>query len=220
MKFSLGEGITINNMNVSFYFDPCCPFCWITSRWLLVVEKHRDLQVTWRPFSLMLKNGDQNKTSDTAKSHKSAHRVLRVMLAARQRHGTALIDLYTSYGQAFHLDKRKFSDNVILDILKKHDLPSELLEAADDKSYDADLQAAIDEAVAVAGQDIGVPTIAFEAGDGSKNGFFGPVLQALPSLEQSLNLWDGLSKLATDKNFYELKRTRPDVKPDVASTAA
>ncbi|MGH7195662.1 MAG: DsbA family protein [Candidatus Saccharimonadales bacterium] len=206
-------------MKVSFYFDPCCPFCWITSRWLVMVCEQRDLQVAWQPFSLMLKNGDQDATSDMAKTHQAAHRVNRVMLAANQQHSTSLIDLYSSFGSANHLDKHKFNNDLIRRIIELYHLPAELLAAADDHALDNDLQKIIDEAVAVAGDDIGVPTIVFAADDGSKSGFFGPVLQSMPSVKDGLQLWDSLSQLASDKNFYELKRSRPAGGPDVASTA-
>ncbi|HET8709060.1 MAG TPA: DsbA family protein [Candidatus Saccharimonadales bacterium] len=208
-------------MKVSFYFDPCCPFCWITSRWLLMVSGERDVQVDWRPFSLALKNdevrGGHDKT-EHGDMHRAAHRVLRVMLAAQQK-GASLIDLYTDFGIPYHLGGEAYDDALITKILAKHDLPPVLARAADDTGYDDALQKSIDTATAIAGDDIGVPTIIFTNQDGSKNGFFGPVLQQLPDRDEAVKLWDGLSRLASDKNFYELKRSRPSGDPDVYSTA-
>jgi predicted DsbA family dithiol-disulfide isomerase len=208
-------------MTVTFYFDPCCPFCWITSRWLLMVQGERDITIDWRPFSLALKNdevrGGHDKT-EHGDMHRAAHRVLRVILAA-QKEGAKLIDLYTDFGMQYHLGGAAYDDALIAKILAKQNLSPELAKAADDSSYDETLQQSIDEATGVAGQDIGVPTIIFTADDGSKNGFFGPVLQQLPDKDDALKLWDGLSQLASDKNFYELKRSRPSGDPDVYSTA-
>lgn len=212
-------------MKVTFYFDPSCPFCWITSRWLLMVRGQRELEVNWRPFSLAIKNdelsGDKTKAkgkTEHGELYRSSHRVLRVMQAAEAK-GAALIDLYTDFGIAHHIAGDDFDDALIAHVLEKHGLPADLARAADDTSYDKQLAASIQSATDVAGQDIGVPTIVFTAADGSKSGFFGPVLQALPDLDEALKLWDGLSQLATDQNFYELKRSRPSGNPDVFSTA-
>jgi hypothetical protein len=98
-------------------------------------------------------------------------------------------------------------------------LSESLLAAADDASYDSILQDTLAEAIAVVGNDVGVPTVVFEHADGSKLGYFGPVLNQLPDPEESLAIWDGLVALATVKSFYELKRSRPSGGPDVASTA-
>lgn len=213
---------TMYSMDVDFYFDPACPFCWITSRWLLMVSGQRDVTITWRPFSLAIKNDalDPAKPDKTGHGdlHRGSHRVLRVMRAAEAR-GAALIDLYTDFGIAHHIAGDAFDDDLIAKILAKHKLPAELAAAADDTSYDKDLTASIKTAVDVAGEDIGVPTIVFTTADGRRNGFFGPVLQTLPDMDAALRLWDGLSLLATDDNFYELKRSRPDGDPDVYSTA-
>ncbi|HEY5268418.1 MAG TPA: DsbA family protein [Candidatus Saccharimonadales bacterium] len=207
-------------MNIEFYFDPSCPFCWITSRWLLIASDHRDINITWKPFSLAIKNKqlngkDKSKYSEIARS---SHRVLRVMLAA-QDEGASLIDLYTDFGIKHHVAGDEFDDKLITKVLAKHKLPVNLLKCANDTNYDKRLRASIKNATDVCGKDIGVPTIIFILEDGSKNGYFGPVLQDLPELEESLKLWDGLSLLATNKSFYELKRSRPSGGPDVFSTA-
>lgn len=207
-------------MDVTFYFDPCCPFCWVTSRWLLLVSGQRDLKIDWRPFSLALKNDEldgQDHTKEAA-NHRAAHRVLRVMLAA-EKHGADLGRLYTEFGKPFHLLDQAYDDSLITQALADLDLPADLLAAADDTAYDDKLASSLQTAIKVAGDDIGVPTIVFTADDGSKSGFFGPVLQQLPSEAAAFRLWDGLSQLAADSNFYELKRSRPGGKPDVFSTA-
>lgn len=207
-------------MNISFYFDPCCPFCWVTSRWLLMVSGDRNINISWCPFSLAIKNDELlgKNNSHSSDAHRSAHRVLRVMMAA-QKQGAKLIDLYTDFGIANHIAGQEFNDELIRDVLDKHKLSPDLLKAADDKSYDESLKDSIASATEIVGQDIGVPTIVFELKDGTKAGYFGPVLQDLPDKEESLKLWDALSELATSKSFYELKRNRPQGGPDVYSTA-
>lgn len=209
-------------MNVEFYFDPSCPFSWITSRWLLMVSNHRAVNVKWKPFSLALKNnallsGDSNDTY--AKLYRSSHRVLRVMLAAQNEFSANLIDLYTSSGIKHHIAGNKFDDKHISEVLVENNLPVSLLKFADNTKYDEQLKEYIASAIKVTGDDIGVPTIIFVNQKGEEQGFFGPVLQYFPGETESLEVWDGLSKLATSESFYELKRSRPSGDPDVGSTA-
>jgi hypothetical protein len=209
-------------MQVTFYFDPSCPFCWITSRWLLMVSGERDLTVDWQPFSLAIKNDelDAAKPDKTpfGDTHRAAHRVLRVIEAAVAQ-GASRIDLYSEFGKYFHIGGEAYDDALIAKVLDRKGLPAGLAQSADDEDFDEFLAQSILAATEVAGQDIGVPTIVFTAQDGTKSGYFGPVLQQLPEKDEALKLWDALSALARDPNFYELKRTRPDGNPDVASTA-
>lgn len=208
---------------VEFYFDPSCPFSWITSRWLTQVQSRRDIEVTWRQFSLALKNNEvepSGKETSYEKSHRGAHRVQRVIRRAVSQHGASVIELYSEFGIQFHIMEREFDDDMIREVLAEKKLPAELLSAADDKSLDNELQSEIDSATEAAGQDIGVPTMVFMDKDGQRRGYFGPVLNELPStIEESLNLWDGLEKLATSSSFYEIKRARPDGDPNVFSAA-
>lgn len=185
-----------------------------------MVSGERDLNIEWQQFSLALKNDELGGEDHTGSGevHRAAHRIHRVILAAA-RHGASLIDLYTAFGIPYHIGGEKFDDELIAKVLEQRKLPPELAKAADDKSLDDQLQASTDEAVAIVGKDIGVPTIVFEAADGQKLGYFGPVLRALPDKADALELWDGLSRLASKPNFYELKRPRSDDGPDVFSTA-
>lgn len=207
---------------IEFFYDPCCPFCWITSRFLLEVSAERDVDVTWRPFSLAMKNnelaGDDDAVNEHGEMHRSSHRVLRVITKAAEQHGASVIDLYSAFGRRFHLDHEKYDDAMIADVLAAAGLPAELAEAADDTSLDEGLQASIDSAVEAVGDDTGVPTIVFVSDDGQRRGFYGPVLQELPSKDDALRLWDSLVGLVSVPAFYELKRTRPEGMPDTAST--
>lgn len=207
---------------IEFFYDPCCPFCWITSRFLLEVSVQRDVDVTWRPFSLAMKNnelaGDDDAVNEHGEMHRSSHRVLRVITKASEQHGASVIDLYSAFGRRFHLDHEKYDDAMIADVLAAAGLPAELAEAADDTSLDEGLQASIDSALEAVGDDTGVPTIVFVSDDGQRRGFYGPVLQELPSKDDALRLWDSLVGLVSVSAFYELKRTRPEGMPDTAST--
>lgn len=214
---------TVNTMeSIEFFYDPCCPFCWITSRLLLEVSKERELDITWRPFSLAVKNdeldGDENAVTPHGKMHRSSHRVLRVITKAAEENGASVIDLYFAFGRRFHVEHEKYDDAMIAAVLAEAGLPAELAKAADDTSLDDGLRASIDAAIEAVGEDIGVPTIVFDSEDGERRGFYGPVLQTLPSKEEGLRLWDSLTGMVSVPAFYELKRTRPDGMPDTAST--
>lgn len=207
---------------IEFYFDPSCPFCWITSRWLTQVSAEREIDITWRQFSLALKNDELTQRDDEtvhAAAHRGAHRVHRVIAQAVASYGASASELYSEFGMRFHIMEQEFSDNMIRTVLADKNLPEELLTAADDTSLDTALQTEIDSAIDAAGTDIGVPTIVFRSKDGTRLGYFGPVLNELPStLQESLDIWDGLEKLATSPSFYEIKRAR-DGGPNVFSAA-
>lgn len=187
-----------------------------------MVSGERDLEIDWQPFSLALKNDelDDSKPDKTPHGdvHRSAHRVLRVIEAAAAK-GADRIGLYNDFGKYFHIGGEPYDDALIAKVLDQQNLPADLAASADDAGFDEFLAQSNLAAMNVAGQDIGVPTIVFTAKDGTKSGYFGPVLQQLPEKGQALKLWDALSTLATDPNFYELKRQRPEGNPDVASTA-
>lgn len=208
--------------SIEFYFDPSCPFCWITSRWLLQVQAERDIDISWRQFSLALKNNElEAREGETARAeaHRGSHRVQRVLYRATREHDAAAIDLYSEFGIRFHIMEKPFDDDMIREVLAAKNLPLDLLAAADDASIDDSLQQEIDSAIEAAGADIGVPTIVFVGKDGKRTGYFGPVLNELPANpEESLAIWDGLEKLATTSSFYELKRSRPG-DPNVFSAA-
>lgn len=208
-------------MNVEFYFDPSCPFSWITSRWLHVVSAERDIKITWQPFSLALKNNELTKLpgeTSYAKIHRSTHRLIRVILEASKQ-GADIGELYTAAGIQIHVVGKEVDDKLINHVIKSQQLAESLLAVADDTNLDKELQGSIKNATDIVGNDVGVPIIIFDAPSGGRQGYFGPVLNELPDKDESLLIWDGLSKLANVSSFYELKRTRPAGNPDVFSTA-
>ncbi|HQZ14602.1 MAG TPA: DsbA family protein [Acidimicrobiia bacterium] len=205
-------------MQVSFYIDPICPWCWITSRWMTDVATDRDLEVIFKPFSLAIKNDlmDPNSTSEYAPVARETHRILRVMEAVRKAHGNeGVAKLYSEVGHKIHNQGEKTFEwmSFVLDSLG---FDTSLLEAGDDESYDEAINAFMEEAFEVCGTDIGTPVLRLESEDGPR-GFFGPVISELPEHEEGLALWDGISAMISFPNFFELKRTR-DVGPDIAST--
>ena len=202
-------------MKIDFYFDPSCPWCWVTSRWLLMVSGQRDLDIDWRLFSLAYVN-DELKNKEGGE-HLPSHRVERLMLAVKKQ-GVNILDLYTALGIKHFLSGEEYTDSMIEDVLKQLNLSGELINSASDSSLDPEIIASSEEAKKVVGQDIGVPTIVFNFDNQVKKGFFGPVLKELPAQEESVKLWDSIVELAKNDSFCELKRGR-DSDPDVYSTA-
>lgn len=182
------------------------------------VMSDRDLNVIFKPFSLAIKNDFLNGESDSTYAEPSikSHRVLRVMESVRKAYGdVAVSNLYTEVGHKIHNEGDKTTEwlSFVLDSLR---LDTSHIQAAEDESFDAIIEASMEEAFEVCGTDIGTPVLRIESADGPR-GFFGPVMSELPKHEESLALWDGISAMIAFPNFYELKRTR-QVEADVAST--
>jgi len=195
-------------MSIEFYFDPSCPWCWVTSRWLTIVEAERDLDITWLPFSLAMKNGELGN-DPYAKSHLASQRVHRIIEKIAQDNQATRGDLYTAFGKAHFVDEASYDDTLIKSVLAELNISADrYLPSADDTSLDAALQTHLDNAIDIVGDDVGVPLIIFVHDDGSKVGYFGPVITELPDKQEALDLWDGLEKLASNKSFFELKRSR------------
>lgn len=206
--------------NIEFYFDPSCPWCWITSRWLTVVQQERDINVTWLPFSLTMKNNEMEGKGDSPypEMHKSSHRVLRVIEELAVKENADRGELYSAFGKKHFVEQREYSDELITEVLNDNDYTSSYLEAADSTSQDAALEENLNNAIKLVGDDVGVPLIIFVDENGNKNGYFGPVITELPEKEEALNLWDGLEKLASSSKFFELKRGRTSG-ADVSTTS-
>ena len=190
--------------NADFWFDPLCPFAWITSRWMLEVEQVRDVEVTWRVMSLAYLNQDKDIPDEYREFLKDAWQPVRVVIAAEGRHGSeALLPLYTALGTRIHQDQRKADRELISEALAEAGLDADLIEAMDDESYDHAVAKSHREGIDQVGDDVGTPTISF---DGAA--FFGPVLSKIPRGEVAGELWDGCLALARFPYFSELKRAR------------
>ncbi len=190
---------------VRFFFDPACPWTWITSRWVVEVAPQRDLDVTWRMFSLRYRNKD-NPGYDWIRDELDAqHPGMRIIAAAEERFGNDAVGrLYTSFGTIIHHDG---DDDLtrLADGIELAGLPADLIDAADDESWDEPIIRSTDEGWALVGDDAGIPIAAI---DGAVAGYFGPVLNPAPTGTDALTLWDAMAALATIDGVYEVKRTK------------
>lgn len=187
-----------------FWFDPLCPFAWITSRWMLEVEDVREVRVNWRVMSLYFLNKDRDISEDYQARIQRGLSVGRVLMAAQQQVGPeSLGPLYTALGVRIHHEKQDLGRELVVNALADAGLPAGLADAMDDSSYDEPLRASHQEAMDRVGDDVGTPTIAFNG-----SAFFGPVLSRIPRGEDAGRIWDGTIALADYDYFFEIKRTR------------
>jgi len=193
-----------------FWFDPLCPFAWITSRWMLEVEKVRDVDVDWHVMSLAYLNQDRDIPDGYRELLAPAWGPVRVLAAAEERHGAgALLPLYTALGNRIHLDGRKLHEEpdagrtLVEEAVAEAGLDADIVDAFDDRSYDHAVVKSHREGMDQVGDDVGTPTISVNG-----SAFFGPVISKIPRGEDAGRLWDGCVAVASFPYFYELKRTR------------
>ena len=188
-----------------FWFDPLCPFAWITSRWMLEVEQVRDVSVHWRPMSLHFLNKDREELPESYRASSARGLPIgRVLMATLEREGEpALGRLYTALGTRIHVEKQERDRLLVEQSLADAGLPAALADAYEDASYDEPLRLSHQEAIDRVGDEVGTPTIAFNG-----SAFFGPVLSRIPRGEDAGRLWDGTIALADFQYFFEIKRTR------------
>lgn len=190
-------------MQVTLYFDPTCPWSWITSRWLDDVAGRRDLTIGWRSFSLDILNEDRPRSERRRNVHREGRRALRVIEAVRAGPGEdGVRDLYWELGRRFHHDRCDTFD--LPGILDAAGLDVGLAEAAEEDAWDARIEDAMQDAFIVAGEETGVPTMVFELEEPA--GFYGPIISPLPEGAAALELFDHLLGLAQLSGFFELKR--------------
>ena len=204
--------------DLRFYFDPVCPFAWMTSKWVRMVSAQRDHRVEWRFISLRLLNAHVDYAAQFPPEYEAGHtaglRLLRVAARARVEHGPDVVGgLYEALGrQVFESAPQEDEDRgqrgtaeFLAPVLAEVGLPAELADALDDESWDTTIRAETDEALALTGKDVGTPILHFQPPEGVA--FFGPVISRLPSEEEAVELWDHVVGLASFPGFAELKRS-------------
>lgn len=211
----------VSSADIHFYFDPTCPFAWLTSRWVRTVTARRPYRVDWRFISLRLLNEHVDYGAwfppEYEASHTAGLRLLRVAARTRVEHGREAVGrLYEQIGaRTFDADPapgpeapgedRRAAPAFLEPVLAAAGLPAELAGALEDETWDAVVRAETDEALALTGRDVGTPIIHFEPPEGVA--FFGPVISRLPAEEEAVELWDHVVALARFPGFAELKRS-------------
>lgn len=194
---------------VEFWFDPRCPWAWITSRWVLEVSVPRDLDVTWSVMSLAVLNEGKDIPAEYAERLATAWKPVRVCIAAEVEFGKSVLGpLYTAMGTRIHVQGSKDYDTIIAESLAEVGLPEALAAAADSENFDAQLRASHARGISLVGEDVGTPIIAIPGASGEPVAFFGPVITPMPVGEEALRLWDGALLVASVPGFFEIKRSR------------
>lgn len=189
---------------VDFWFDPLCPWAWITSRWVLEVEKERPIAPAWHVMSLAILNEERDISEDYRRKLADAKGPVRVSAAAAVEHGEEKLGpLYTALGTRFHNEGRPKDRDTVADALTEAGLPTSLADAMDSTDYDDALRKSHDDGIGRVGLEVGTPVISV---DGVS--FFGPVVTPAPRGEEAAKLWDGVLAVARTDGFFEIKRSR------------
>jgi hypothetical protein len=199
--------------NIDFWFDPVCPWTWLTSRWILEVQKTRPLAVTWHVLSLAVLNEARldQLSPQNRELMGQAWAPVRVLMAAQEAFGPSVLEpLYTALGTRYHPKQEPKDRGTIEAALQEVGLPEHLVHAGDTETYDQAVRQSRNEGINLVGQEVGSPIIAVPGPDpdAAKIAFFGPVVTPTPTGEQAARLWDGTLVVASTPGFYEIKRTR------------
>jgi len=189
---------------VDFWFDPVCPWAWMTSRWMTEVAEHRDVDLRWHVMSLAVLNEGRDLPEEYRRLMDDAWAAVRVLVAAARDHGDAVLaPLYTAMGTRRHPGGRTDTDAIIAEALDDVGLPPELAAVGASDAVDDLLRASHAQAIELVGDDVGTPVMAVDG-----VGYFGPVVTPAPTGQAALDLFDGLVAMTRVPGFYELKRSR------------
>lgn len=199
--------VNVERTPVDFWFDPICPWAWVSSRWLLEAAEVRPITPSFHVMSLAYLNADKDLPDDYREMLSTAWGPVRVCIAAAQAAGDdVLLPLYTALGNLFHLEGRPRDRAALEEALAAVGLPTSLADAMDSTAYDDDLRKSHHAGMDQVGTDVGTPVISVDG-----MAFFGPVVTPAPRGEAAGRLWDGVLLVAGTPGFYELKRTRDNV---------
>lgn len=190
--------------SAEFWFDPLCPWAWMASRWMMEVQRVRDVDVTWSVMSLSVLNEGRDDLPDHYRElMESGWGPVRVVIAARKEHGDAIVKpLYDALGERIHHREQDY-DTAVAGALEELGLPAELARAARSDANDAELRASHARAIDLVGDEVGTPVVAVDG-----VAFFGPVVSPAPKGEAAGRLWDGCVLVAGTDGFFEIKRSR------------
>jgi hypothetical protein len=204
--------------DINFYFDPVCPFAWMTSKWVRMVAAQRDYSIDWRFISLRMINSHIDYGSHFPAGYEEGHtsglRLLRVAARTRAEHGRAAVgrfyeavssEIFDSPGAASLTASTRGGEAFLKPLLVRAALPAGLADALDDTRWDEEIRAEGNEALSLTGKDVGTPIIQFGPPEGTA--FFGPVISRLPAPQDAVRLWDYVTGLAGFPGFAELKRS-------------
>jgi 2-hydroxychromene-2-carboxylate isomerase len=209
--------------DLHFYFDPVCPFAWLTSKWVRTVAAQRNYSVDWRFISLRILNAHIDYASHFPPNYEDGHtaglRLLRVAARVRAEHGREAIGpLYEAMGTRIFDTSRDVdplsatdqgSRRTLEPLLRDAGLPTDLAEALDDAALNDEIRAETEEALALTGRDVGTPILHFQPPGGTA--LFGPVISRLPAPDDAVELWDHVVALASFPGFAEIKRSLREV---------
>ncbi|ASW56313.1 disulfide bond formation protein DsbA [Plantactinospora sp. KBS50] len=194
---------------VDMWFDPICPWAWLTSRWLLEVEQVRPVRVNFHVMSLSVLNEGRDLPEQYQKLMETGWGPVRICIAAEQRYGSPVLrDLYTALGTRIHPAGQERGIDLYAEALAEAGLDRDLVKAAVSSEYDEALRASHNAGMKPVGTDVGTPVIHAPGPDGTQVAFFGPVVTPAPKGEAAGRLWDGVLLVSGTPGFYELKRSR------------